>query len=81
LQNMLARAEAKRGPNAPSVKVLKRQLEGITSGKQSQTANDKIRNYQIGLRGKSNSESKTQLPSEKSKPESNPESIAPTTEE
>ena len=81
LQRMLKVAERLDGPNGPTTRDVRRQLAELTSGKQSQTANDKIRNYQIGLRGKSSSESPTQLPSESSKPESTLPSTPPTTEE
>ena len=57
LQRILAIAEQKRGPDAPGVKALRRQLEEITRAKQSPTASEPIVSWSAGLRGKSKSES------------------------
>ena len=57
LQRILEIAERKHGPNAPGVKDLRRQLEEMTSGKQTRTGSDEIVSWNFGLRGKSKSES------------------------
>ena len=57
LQRILAIAEQKHGPNEPGVKALRRQLEEMTSGKQTTTESEPTVHWSFGLRGKSKSES------------------------